>query len=93
MPEELRREGGRRLKTKRVRTIFTPEQLERMEEEFHRCGRLVTARLTVLCRTQYMVGPDRVYLASRLNLTEAQVRAGGARCAAVPNLPQPQPGG
>ena len=25
------------------------------------------------CRTQYMVGHDRVLLASRLNLTEAQV--------------------
>ena len=48
------------MKSKRIRTIFTPEQLERMEEEFH--------------RQQYMVGPERLYLASRLNLTEAQVR-------------------
>ncbi|WAR22479.1 NOT2-like protein [Mya arenaria] len=40
-------------KGKRVRTIFTPEQLERMEAEFE--------------RQQY-------YLASSLNLTEAQVK-------------------
>jgi len=58
--EDLRREGGRRMKAKRIRTIFTPEQLERMEDEFN--------------KTQYMVGPDRVLLASRLNLTEAQVK-------------------
>eukprot|EP00090_Calanus_glacialis_P042605 TRINITY_DN75547_c0_g1_i1.p1 TRINITY_DN75547_c0_g1~~TRINITY_DN75547_c0_g1_i1.p1 ORF type:complete len:234 (+),score=66.62 TRINITY_DN75547_c0_g1_i1:63-764(+) len=58
--EDLRRDGGRRMKSKRIRTIFTPEQLERMEEEFH--------------RQQYMVGPERLYLASRLNLTEAQVK-------------------
>ncbi|XP_023218843.1 homeobox protein slou-like [Centruroides sculpturatus] len=47
-------------KTKRVRTIFTPEQLERLESEFE--------------RQQYMVGPERLYLASSLNLTEAQVK-------------------
>ena len=29
-------ECGRGRKNKRIRTIFTPEQLERMEEEFHR---------------------------------------------------------
>lgn len=48
-------------KSKRVRTIFTPEQLERLEAEFE--------------RQQYMVGPERLYLAHTLQLTEAQVRA------------------
>lgn len=47
------------LKNKRVRTIFTPEQLERLESEFE--------------RQQYMVGPERLYLAHTLQLTEAQV--------------------
>lgn len=47
------------LKNKRVRTIFTPEQLERLEAEFE--------------RQQYMVGPERLYLAHTLQLTEAQV--------------------
>jgi len=46
-------------KSKRVRTIFTPEQLERLEMEFE--------------RQQYMVGPERLYLAHTLQLTEAQV--------------------
>ena len=46
-------------KPKRVRTIFTPEQLERLEAEFE--------------RQQYMVGPERLYLAHTLQLTEAQV--------------------
>ena len=32
----MRPEGGRRMKNKRVRTIFTPEQLERMEDEFNK---------------------------------------------------------
>ncbi|XP_045625171.1 pituitary homeobox 2 [Procambarus clarkii] len=47
-------------KVKRVRTIFTAEQLERLEAEF--------------ARQQYMVGPERLYLAAALNLTEAQVK-------------------
>ncbi|XP_066991058.2 homeobox protein Nkx-6.1-like [Anabrus simplex] len=47
-------------KSKRVRTIFTPEQLERLEAEFE--------------RQQYMVGPERLYLAHALQLTEAQVK-------------------
>ncbi|XP_012936775.1 uncharacterized protein LOC101854766 [Aplysia californica] len=47
-------------KTKRIRTIFTPEQLERLEAEFE--------------RQQYMVGTERYYLAASLNLTEAQVK-------------------
>ncbi|ENN73446.1 hypothetical protein YQE_09943, partial [Dendroctonus ponderosae] len=46
-------------KSKRVRTIFTPEQLERLEAEFE--------------RQQYMVGPERLYLAHTLQLTEAQL--------------------
>lgn len=48
-------------KSKRVRTIFTPEQLERLEAEFE--------------RQQYMVGPERLYLAHTLQLTEAQVNS------------------
>lgn len=47
-------------KVKRVRTIFTAEQLERLEGEF--------------ARQQYMVGPERLYLAHALRLTEAQVK-------------------
>lgn len=47
-------------KSKRVRTIFTPEQLERLEAEFE--------------RQQYMVGTERYYLAASLNLSEAQVK-------------------
>lgn len=47
-------------KSKRVRTIFTPDQLEKLETEFE--------------RQQYMVGPERLYLASALNLSEAQVK-------------------
>lgn len=51
---------SKQAKGKRVRTIFTPEQLERLEAEFE--------------RQQYMVGTERYYLASSLNLTEAQVK-------------------
>lgn len=47
-------------KPKRIRTIFTPEQLERLEKEFD-------------CQ-QYMVGAERHYLAASLNLTETQVK-------------------
>ncbi|XP_024946004.1 homeobox protein Hox-A4-like [Cephus cinctus] len=47
-------------KSKRVRTIFTAEQLEKLEGEF--------------ARQQYMVGPERQYLAHALRLTEAQVK-------------------
>ncbi|KAJ2939948.1 hypothetical protein O0L34_g6653 [Tuta absoluta] len=47
-------------RSKRIRTIFTPEQLERLETEFE--------------RQQYMVGPERLYLAHALQLTEAQVK-------------------
>ncbi|KAH9362933.1 homeobox protein Hmx-like [Haemaphysalis longicornis] len=56
--------GGRRHSSeprpKRVRTIFTADQLERLEAEFE--------------RQQYMVGPERLYLAAALRLTEAQVK-------------------
>ncbi|XP_043920442.1 homeobox protein not2-like isoform X2 [Protopterus annectens] len=47
-------------KAKRVRTIFTNEQLARLEKEFS--------------RQQYMVGSERFLLASALHLTEAQVK-------------------
>ncbi|XP_013405916.1 homeobox protein Nkx-6.3 [Lingula anatina] len=47
-------------KSKRVRTIFTPEQLERLEAEFE--------------KQQYMVGSERSYLAATLNLSDAQVK-------------------
>ncbi|XP_077157487.1 homeobox protein notochord-like [Paroedura picta] len=45
---------------KRVRTVFTPEQLERLEKEF--------------LKQQYMVGTERVDLAATLSLTETQVK-------------------
>ncbi|KAM4707487.1 homeobox protein notochord-like [Discoglossus pictus] len=45
---------------KRIRTVFTPEQLERLEKEF--------------LKQQYMVGTERVDLAATLNLTETQVK-------------------
>ncbi|NXL39234.1 NOT2 protein, partial [Glaucidium brasilianum] len=47
-------------KTKRVRTIFTSDQLARLEKEF--------------ARQQYMVGMERCLLASSLHLTEEQVK-------------------
>ncbi|NXF90407.1 NOT2 protein, partial [Eubucco bourcierii] len=47
-------------KAKRVRTIFTSEQLARLEKEF--------------ARQQYMVGTERCLLASALCLTEEQVK-------------------
>nr|XP_034959639.1 homeobox protein not2-like [Zootoca vivipara] len=47
-------------KTKRVRTVFTPEQLDRLEKEF--------------LKQQYMVGNERVDLATTLHLTETQVK-------------------
>lgn len=49
---------------KRVRTVFKPEQLERLEQEF--------------LKQQYMVGTERVDLAATLHLTETQVRNVGA---------------
>ncbi|XP_073442913.1 homeobox protein not2-like [Dendrobates tinctorius] len=47
-------------KLKRFRTVFTPEQLERLEKEF--------------VKQQYMVGTERVDLAATLGLTETQVK-------------------
>ncbi|XP_066853158.1 homeobox protein not2-like [Anser cygnoides] len=47
-------------KAKRVRTIFTSEQLARLEQEF--------------ARQQYLVGAERGLLASALHLTEEQVK-------------------
>lgn len=46
-------------KLKRVRTVFTPEQLERLEKEF--------------LKQQYLVGSERLGLAATLQLTETQV--------------------
>lgn len=43
-----------------MRTIFTVEQLERLEREFS--------------RQQYMVGGQRFYLSKELGLTETQVK-------------------
>ena len=45
---------------KRLRTIFTQEQLDKLEVEF--------------LKQQYMVGSERTYLASSLGLTESQVK-------------------
>ena len=47
-------------KGKRNRTIFTADQLERLEKEFQ--------------RQQYIVGAQRFYLASDLGLNETQVK-------------------
>ncbi|XP_033122479.1 homeobox protein not2-like [Anneissia japonica] len=57
-PDWLKTNGSQ--KSKRVRTIFTQEQLDSLEQEF--------------ARQQYMVGSERLYLASTLNLTESQVK-------------------
>ncbi|XP_066575640.1 homeobox protein notochord-like [Amia ocellicauda] len=51
------RPSARRMK--RVRTVFTPEQLDRLEREF--------------IKQQYMVGTERVHLALMLNLSETQL--------------------
>ena len=47
-------------KPKRKRTIFTADQLERLEKEFD--------------RQQYIVGAQRFYLAADLGLNETQVK-------------------
>ncbi|GAB6027361.1 hypothetical protein CHUAL_001637 [Chamberlinius hualienensis] len=47
-------------KSKRVRTIFTTEQLEKLESRFE--------------RQQYMIGEERISLANALDLTESQVK-------------------
>lgn len=67
------------LKNKRVRTIFTPEQLERLEAEFERQQYMVS--FSVISQVSWFlsnhpskVGPERLYLAHTLQLTEAQVK-------------------
>ncbi|NXT61778.1 NOT2 protein, partial [Chaetops frenatus] len=50
---------GKAGKAKRVRTIFSSEQLARLEQEF--------------ARQQYLVGQERCLLASSLQLSEEQV--------------------
>uniref|UniRef100_A0A8C5WIR7 Homeobox domain-containing protein n=1 Tax=Leptobrachium leishanense TaxID=445787 RepID=A0A8C5WIR7_9ANUR len=57
---EMQASWKKSLKMKRVRTVFTTEQLERLEREFQ--------------KQQYMVGTERVELAASLNLNEAQVK-------------------
>jgi len=52
--------SGKAEKPKRVRTIFSPDQLDRLEKEFD--------------NQQYIVGTERFYLASELGLTETQVK-------------------
>ncbi len=47
-------------KSKRIRTIFTSEQLDRLEKEFE--------------KQQYIVGNERLYLAKTLDLSEAQIK-------------------
>ncbi len=49
---------------KRTRTIFTEEQLQKLEAHFE--------------KQQYIVGENRVQLAKELNLTELQVSQGDA---------------
>ena len=49
-----------KMKSKRLRTIFTGEQLERLEAEFE--------------KQQYMVGHERLRLARILDLSETQVK-------------------
>ena len=51
---------GTGFKPKRNRTIFTADQLERLEKEFD--------------RQQYIVGTQRFYLAADLGLNETQVK-------------------
>lgn len=48
------------VRPKRVRTVFTPEQLERLEQEFR--------------KQQYISSVQRVYLSAELGLSEAQVK-------------------
>ncbi|GAB6027639.1 hypothetical protein CHUAL_001880 [Chamberlinius hualienensis] len=52
--------SGKVTKSKRIRTIFTPDQLEKLEHEFS--------------KQQYMVGRERLEFASSLNLTDSQVK-------------------
>lgn len=58
--DELKSENFSPSKSKRIRTIFTPDQLERLEEEFAKC--------------QYVVGVEREELARLLALSSNQVK-------------------
>lgn len=57
---EIKTKKSRSRGNKRIRTIFTQDQLDKLENEF--------------MRQQYMVGTERYYLANELNLNEAQVK-------------------
>lgn len=57
---QISKRSARAQKSKRIRTIFTPEQLKRLEQEFS--------------HQMYLVGQDRGFLAKSLNLTESQVK-------------------
>ena len=58
--DDLKSENFSPSKSKRVRTIFTPDQLEHLEEEFAKC--------------QYVVGAEREELARLLSLSSNQVK-------------------
>lgn len=58
--EDLKSENNSPSKSKRIRTIFTADQLERLEEEFAKC--------------QYVVGAEREELARLLSLSSNQVK-------------------
>lgn len=63
LPSKKRKGRGKNVESnsnKRLRTIFNQEQLDRLEVEFN--------------RQQYMVGSERSYLATSLNLSESQVK-------------------
>ena len=53
-------EGNHRPSTKRCRTIFSPTQLQRLEQEFK--------------SKQYVAGKERGQIAATLNLTDKQVK-------------------
>jgi hypothetical protein len=58
--DDLKGENFSPSKSKRIRTIFTPDQLEQLEEEFAKC--------------QYVVGAEREELARLLSLSSNQVK-------------------
>lgn len=57
---DIKSENYSSSKSKRIRTIFTADQLERLEEEFSKC--------------QYVVGAEREELARILSLSSNQVK-------------------